>query len=258
MPRPFGKMGTIVFRMTAQGQEIQQVNRRTLYRRVALLLVFGAAATWLACAGLSSPLSALAAPLVQTTGPQLAIPDNILSGPASTVRVPVQLDPAGLRVSGVAFPLNYDENCLTLDLTDADGDSSPDAIQLAPGAFNKSVSLRHDDPNTELIFVIADYSQPIAMLEAGTLLTVTFTTRCTPGHGETIYAPVQFAALPLPSFGGPNGRAMSGRIRGGGVRSRRAHRRPTATPTVVPTATPTASSSPTPSPTPTGTPPTPS
>ena len=85
------------------------------------------------------------------------------------MRVPVQLDPAGQRVSGVAFPLNYDESCLTLDATDADGDSNPDAIQFgALAAFNKSVSLRPGDPNTELIFVIADYSQPIATLEAGT------------------------------------------------------------------------------------------
>ena len=245
--------------MTALQRAIQTMSRRTLSRRVTVALLVSATAAWLTCAGLGKPVPAAAAPLAQTTAPQLAIPDNIPSGPTSTVRVPVQFRAAGQRVSGVAFPIDYDENCLIFDLTDADGDSIPDAIQFgALGAFNKSVSLRPGDPNTELIFVIADFSQPIATLETETLVTITFTTQCTPGLGETIFAPVQFAALPLPSFGGPNGRSVSGGVRGGGVLiGDMPITEPTATLTVLPAATPTATPSPTPSLTPTSTPPTP-
>lgn len=128
---------------------------------------------------LACPTPATAAPQLQSAGPKLTIPDSLPSGPASTVRVPIQLDPAGQRVSGIAFPLNYDESCLAFDASDGNDDGHPDSIQFgAPGAFTKSVSVRPNDPDTELIFVIADYSQPISTFAAGTLMTITFTTHC--------------------------------------------------------------------------------
>ena len=198
-----------------------------------------------------------AADLPEATEPRLSIRDNILSGPASTVRVPVVLDPAGERVSGLTFPINFDQSCLALDYADDNGDGVPNGIEFAtqPG-FRGSVSVRPNDPNTELIFVLADYSPPIATLTAGPVVTMTFTTRCTPAQGQRIYAPVRFAELPRSSFGNPEGRDVPGSVLGGGVLlGDTPVVEPTAMPTSSPTALPTGMPpSPTPSPTPTVTP----
>ena len=94
--------------------KMMTVNRRALLRTLMLVLLAGI----LLSGTLLLVTTTRAADLPEATEPRLSIRDNILSGPASTVRVPVVLDPAGERVSGLAFPINFDQSCLALDYTD--------------------------------------------------------------------------------------------------------------------------------------------
>jgi hypothetical protein len=123
------------------------------------------------------------------------------------VQVPVSFAANGNPVAAVAFVVDYDENWLTLDPTDANGDSVPDAIAASlPPDFSLTVPQVDTINGTAHIFV-GDLISPLAALPDGALLTLTFAVGNSPTNAN---AQVGFAASPPVSFGSTTGSSLSG------------------------------------------------
>jgi hypothetical protein len=147
------------------------------------------------------------------SGPALTIGTHSASS-GSSVQVPVTFTSNGAQVAAVAFVVDYDENWLTLDPTDANGDAIPDAIaaSLSPD-FSITVPQVDATTGTARIFV-GDLMPPLATLPDGALLTLTFAV----GDSTTnANAHIGFAATPPVSFGTPTGSNIAGRASSGMV-----------------------------------------
>ncbi len=146
----------------------------------------------------------------------ISLPDP-LSAAEGVVEVPVGFDGAVLT-SGVAFSLDYDQTCLDFDPTDGDADGIPDAITVnVPADFEVSVFFDLGDSDGEIDVVISDYLSPIAALSDGPLVTVAFTTTCSPAQGTTVSAPVGFSTDPPVSFSDDLGQSLAGSSSDGSV-----------------------------------------
>ena len=104
-------------------------------------------------------------------------------------------------VAATAFSIDYDESCLSFDDTDGDADNIPDDLAFnLPAGF--AVTAFHDlgDTDGEIDVSIADLAPPIATLADDAILTITFTSTCSPATGATIVAPVGFSSDPAATF----------------------------------------------------------
>lgn len=191
----------------------------------------------------------------------LAVPTAITATMGASVTVPVTFQNGGNAIGATTFSIDFDENCLSFNATDANNDGRPDAILFkVPLAFRSSVSYNAADVAGELDVQIADYSFPIAsMPDLNPLMTIKFTPRCTPAAGELIIAPVRFSTETVASFGSVTGADVAGTTHDGSVAIYGAPAdtpTPTSTPTPgpgTPSVTPTETSGPATS-TPTATP----
>jgi hypothetical protein len=149
----------------------------------------------------------------QPSQPALSISTHSATG-GDSVQVPVSFAANGNPVAAVAFVVDYDENWLTLDSTDANGDAIPDSVAASlPPDFSMTVPQVDATNGTASIFV-GDLMSPLAALPDGTLLTLTFAVGNSPTNAN---AQVGFAASPPVSFGSTTGSSLSGTSSGGMV-----------------------------------------
>ncbi len=226
--------------------------QRTL-RRWALA---GAALLWMLCVAFAGYRTLLAQTLVKLT-----LPAYTATAAAAEVELPIHLDTAGQKVSGVLFSVDYDPRCLEFEGADADGNGLPDGIQaLTPPQFSFSAAFNPADAQGEIDVVLLDLSVPFAELPTGPLAILRFTTTCIPSAGGVESAVLRFSDRPQPSFGDPLGKNVAGVWAGGVIDILDAAAPPaTFTPTPYPsaTATPTVTATSTPvTPDPGATPPT--
>ncbi|CAN5574361.1 hypothetical protein BH10CHL1_BH10CHL1_22490 [soil metagenome] len=177
--------------------------------------------------------------MAQINGPILTIPAGIVASDAETVTVPLNLSTNGVGIAAIVASIDFDETCLSFDASDHNGDLRPDNVHFnMPAQMSSAVSYDPADTQGELDFVIADYAPPITSLpDRNNLVTIIFTTTCTPAPGQMIVAPIKFSKAPAPSFSDPEGHRVSGMTTNGAVEI---HNDPaTASPTVNPSFTPT-------------------
>jgi hypothetical protein len=140
-------------------------------------------------------------PVALAAGPDLTIGSVTVQAGQDAV-IPVSFTDNGSNITSTAFWIDYDETCLAFDGTDSDSDGIPDAISFnLSSSFSGSVSFDSAHTDSELRFVIYDYSMPLAVLPDGDLLSITFATTCTPAAGNSTTAPVVFSTAQAPSFG---------------------------------------------------------
>lgn len=153
------------------------------------------------------------------TSPVLSIAQDVLGYPNGVVSFPITFTGATDNISAVAFSIDYDQNCLDLDLSDADADGVPDSISFyAPLAFSPSVMVDKNDATGELDFVISDYTIPFSKLPDGRLVSIDFNVICAPGIGEAQIASVNFSQTPAASFGSDQGKSIPGQTINGYAR----------------------------------------
>ena len=149
--------------------------------------------------------------------PFLSIPDAFaLAG--GTVDVPVILDSRGAEVAAVVFSIDIDETCLDFDPTDGNLDSLPDSVMLnVPGDFTANVFFDAGDTDGELDITLADVTPPVMSFSDGTLMTLTYSTTCSPSLGVPVTVPLSFSADPQPTFSDPLAQAVIGGSSDGSV-----------------------------------------
>lgn len=145
------------------------------------------------------------------TNATLVIPNDPihLRSDATSFQLPVKLSPGSGPFSSVAFSVDYDQACLSINPADANNDGIPEAIAGMPIGFVNSVMLNTADTNGELDVAIWDVTPPLASLPAGPLLTITFDINpaCRPSDSTTF---VKFSSTPGVSFADLLGAAAFG------------------------------------------------
>lgn len=151
----------------------------------------------------------------ERSGPVLWAP-HVAAAASETVRLPIHLDPYEEILAGTSFSIDYDEDCLFFDATDADADGMPDGVQFSiPANANGTVFTNLSDGDGEIDIVVAG---ALATLPAGPLLTVDLLTTCTPMPGASIVAAVAFGDDPAPSFSDSAGQSVPGSDEAGSIR----------------------------------------
>lgn len=194
--------------------------------------------------------------------PQLIIADEtrVMSGASFTL--PVTLQSHGHTVAATAFSINYDEQWLSFDPADGNGDGVPDALRFrGPASFSLSVMVDNNDRDGEIDVVIADLFPPISALPDGIVVELTLRAA---SSTSPVDAPVKFSTAPNVSFSTATGQSIP--APSGGVdgvvhilSEPVSTASPTATfaptvPTLIPSVTPTSSPSPSASPSPSSSP----
>jgi hypothetical protein len=152
----------------------------------------------------------------QVGSPTLTIPDQIPADAGATVTVPVNFTANGNDINVVFFSVDYDENLLSFDPADNNGDTIPDSItfNVSPFIFSVGVSFDPNDTDGELDFSMSDTIAPFASLPDGMLVTITFNT----GNPQSITeAMVNFSQNPAASFGNTAGQDAPGITNNGSV-----------------------------------------
>ena len=89
----------------------------------------------------------LAGTALAADDPALDIIDDgeaLIRGDVHSFEVPIYLDPADKTLSGVAFGVEYDHDCLTFDInTDSNNDGVPDSVTKPQSGFD--IRVRHKD-----------------------------------------------------------------------------------------------------------------
>ncbi len=126
----------------------------------------------------------------------LGLPETARTG--ERVEMTVSFDHGGRGLAGTRFVLDYDETCLEPDL---DGDGELDEVQIyVDEAHATSMVFDAGLTNGELYFSVSDLQSPIALLPAGTLLTVGYEVVCEAGTTDFMETEIRFADDPAPSF----------------------------------------------------------
>ena len=152
---------------------------------------------------------------IASSTPMLAIPKNIPSVPNQQVSVPVTFTSDGSDVSSVVFSIDFDEQLLSFDDTDADSNGLPDAVTITvPAGFISSATYDPNDTDGEIDVFIADISIPLSSLPDGVVAVITFKTS---DPATSTEARVGFSSSPSVSFGDVIGQSLSGTIAEGSV-----------------------------------------
>lgn len=150
-----------------------------------------------------------------SNGPNLAIPNQIPVSPSSTVVVPVTFTSNGNSISSTIFSIDYDQNNLSFDDTDSNGDGIPDTVTFnTPATFSVTALFDSTDTDGEIDVVIADLTPPFSLLSDGVIVEITLSTQSVQSPVE---APVIFSNEPLASFGDNQGFSVPGTADGGSV-----------------------------------------
>jgi len=134
----------------------------------------------------------------------LSIPSSIPGSIGETVTVPVLFSGNSSNIDTAAFSIDFDEECLTFDDTDADFDGIPDAIQFTFNTnFVTTATYNALDTDGEIDISVYDQVFPRTPIPDGTIVTIELTVKSTCGAppGSTRSARVGFSHEPSPSFG---------------------------------------------------------
>lgn len=106
------------------------------------------------------------------------------------------------RIANVTmFSVDFDEGCLLFDPIDADHNQIPDNVVFnVSNQFILSAAFDANDTDSELDIMIADYTQPYAVLPNGVLATIRLAAICQAPADAPITAPVRFSQAPAPSL----------------------------------------------------------
>jgi hypothetical protein len=128
---------------------------------------------------------------------------------ATSFTLPVMANNAAGGYSSVAFSLDYDTACLSINPADLDNNNVPDAISGLPGGFVNSVTLDTTDTDGELDVAIWDATKPLVTIPTGTLLNITFTIESACQGNIDRYTDVKFSLAPAPSFSDNDANSVS-------------------------------------------------
>lgn len=198
--------------------------------------------------------SALAQMVVAQEGPVLRIAGGLAVQEEGMVTVPLSYQANGHEVVALVFSIDFDERCLALDLTDADGDGMPDTSSLhVPPNMSASIMVDVTDTDGEIDVLIADIFPPFTILpDTAQLGEFTFQAICKPTPGGQLAATVAFSNEPPPSFSDTKAKLIQGTASSNAVAIlSKIPPTPTATGTRTPLPTSTLPSTPTPTSTPT-------
>lgn len=127
---------------------------------------------------------------------------------SGVVWVPIYFDGKGNGISSLVFSLNYDEEWLTFDPADNDGNGLPDAIVFnLPPTFYPFVTFQEEDLDGELDFAIADFVAPLSELPADVISWVRFEFEGEPAYRSLAVA---FSEEPGVTFGSSLGADVEG------------------------------------------------
>lgn len=104
----------------------------------------------------------------------LAVGQNLVGVRNHTVNVPIRLTTNDHRVSAASFALNFDQNQLVFDATDADQNGLPDAITFSTPPGMVTVA-NYNEAANRLELTVYAVSVPMATLSDGLVANVTFT-----------------------------------------------------------------------------------
>lgn len=155
--------------------------------------------------------------LVDCTLRNLSIPTNINTVESAIVSIPIQLAPEGLSLGGVAFSIDYDENCLN---PDRDGNGGLDSVTVnVPTDFTTTVLFDPMDTDGEIDISIADFTPPISSLSTADIISIDFFVECPATQGVELYqTPVVFSQDPPPSFADLIAQDVEGTLANGMIR----------------------------------------
>jgi hypothetical protein len=188
--------------------------------------------------------------------PTISIAQRVTVDASGMAEIPIVLTTNGVGIASLVFSIDLDPHCLLFDPVDGDHNGRLDAITFgSPAAFSASAAYDASDTDSELDFLIADYSPPYAALPDGRLAAIRVGVICILPAGETAEIPVQFSFAPAASFGLPSGSAFPGVSVDGSILVIEGTPIPTFAPTATATPTPTPTPTPLPTATPTQTPP---
>ncbi|MCB9151838.1 MAG: hypothetical protein H6641_24035 [Caldilineaceae bacterium] len=129
---------------------------------------------------------------------------------SGSINVPIVFAHDGADISSLAFSIDYDESCLSLDATDANNDGIPDAVSGFPGGYAPTVLLDPADTNGELDIRISDQDSSQTALNDGAVVTIEFDVISTCPTTN-----ISFSADPAASFGNTDGDPVTGTATGG-------------------------------------------
>lgn len=227
----------------------------------ALLFAAAAAAIFVLAA-----LHRISSPLTTAPGANslLQIPSESPLNSQYVAAVPVMFAANGRIANVTMFSVDFDEGCLLFDPIDVDHNQIPDNVVFnVSNQFILSAAFDANDTDSELDIMIADYTQPYAVLPDGVLATIRLAAICQAPADAPITAPVRFSQAPAPSLSTGAGSELHVDWRDGSVLITANPAAPTPAPTAsaTPGPTSTATATPTPGtipPTPGTIPPTPS
>jgi len=140
-------------------------------------------------------------------GPALSMPEEIpVAGDRLTV--PISFAANGHQITSLVFSVDYDEDWLSFDPTDRDGNGIPDGVILnLPGAFEARVTFDGNDAGGELDIFVADITPPLSAVSDGI---VGFVTLNVDRSRATAERAVRFSVEPAASFGSTLGLSVPG------------------------------------------------
>ncbi|MCB9151837.1 MAG: thrombospondin type 3 repeat-containing protein [Caldilineaceae bacterium] len=142
--------------------------------------------------------------------PQLNIDDTTSDVSLGILSVPVNYVSSGLEISSLAFSLDYDTACLSIDDTDANNDGIPDTASGFPGGYAPTVLLDPADTDGELDIRISDQDNSQTALNDGAVVTIEFDVISTCPTTN-----ISFSTDPAASFGDTSGNSVPGAATGG-------------------------------------------
>lgn len=143
----------------------------------------------------------------QPASAELSIPTTMLANAGGQISVTMQLTMQGAAVAGVAAALTFDPTYLTLDPTDSDGDTIPDAVVFnLPTTVKRPYQYVAVTPGA-LHFLALDMSAAPAALSDGAFVTVTFTAH-NPHANQTVSTALYFDPEMPASLGSTSGQSL--------------------------------------------------
>ncbi|MBS1252927.1 MAG: hypothetical protein MAG451_01970 [Anaerolineales bacterium] len=140
-------------------------------------------------------------------GPALSMPEEA-SVAGDSLTVPISFAANGHPITSLVFSVDYDEDWLSFDPTDRDGNGIPDGVILnLPGAFDARVTFNANDTDGELDIFIADITPPLSAVADGI---VGFVTLNVDHSRATALRSLRFSIEPAASFGSTLGLSVPG------------------------------------------------
>jgi hypothetical protein len=163
----------------------------------------------------SSTQSPTPSPFSAAGKPGLSFPAKVEPSSDDRVIMPITFVDGGSEIASLVFSVDYDQQWLSFDPSDENGDYIPDAISLhIPSGFSIHTSFDENDTTGEIDIMIIDTSNPLSALEEGTLAEIKFDVK---QETTNQVVAVSFSQSPDASFGTTSGASEAGNTTNGSV-----------------------------------------